>query len=359
MDMRISSLQINIRLGVVVDFLLDEFQSKSNAKLIEGEAEEFLSLLDEGVVILDKDLKITYVNKKALSLFHNNRNINKKILSLCEKLALLTYKKKKSCKKIIRDQHLENIFEISSILRQKESGVFLIFKDKTSEYNVMKVGKDFVANASHELRTPLTVIKGYSETLNEISKLDDVTIKQIINKIITTSLRLENIIYDLLLLADIENINSSSFRKIDIIPIIKNVKAMLLQIHRDIDIKLDLPDFEIKVFCDAGLIEIAIKNLLENAVKYSKDKVYINVTLNVKNNYINLAIEDRGIGISKKDIPYIFNRFFTVDKARSRKQGGTGLGLSLVKNILDKHSSSISVLSREGKGSTFQISVPM
>lgn len=340
------------------NFLLKEFQSKINCKLDKGEAEEFLTLLDEGVIVFDKNLKITYVNKKALELLSLNKPIDNKILLFCEKLVILTYKKKHVYKKMIKDEASNHAFEISSIPRKDGNGLFLIFKDRTSEYHRLKIGKDFVANASHELRTPLTIIKGYCEMLSHFSQLDIKTIKEAIKKINNTSLRLENIISDLLTLADIDNLQPHSFSECDLKRAIKNARNLILLTHTKAEIALDLPDVHVGIHGNSGLIEMAVKNLIENAVRYSKGNPKIHISLKSENECIQLTIKDNGIGIPEKDLPFIFDRFFTVDKARSRKLGGSGLGLSLVKNIFEKHGCSISVSSKISEGSVFKILIP-
>lgn len=340
------------------NFLLKEFQSKINCKLDKGEAEEFLTLLDEGVVVLDKNLKITYVNKKAFELLYTNKPIDNKILSFCEKLAILTYKKKHVYKKLVKDESSNHAFEISSIPRRDGNGLFLIFKDRTSEYHRLKIGKDFVANASHELRTPLTIIKGYCEMLSHFSKLDDKTIKEAVKKLSNTSLRLENIISDLLTLADIDNLQPHSFSECDLKRVIKNARNLVLLAHTSSEIILNLPDEHLTIHGNSGLIEMAVKNLIENAVRYSKAKPKIQISLKKESEFVELMIKDNGIGIPEKDLPFIFDRFFTVDKARSRKLGGSGLGLSLVKNIFEKHGCSIAVSSKLSVGSVFRILIP-
>lgn len=341
-------------------FLFKEFQSKSNRKLEEGEAEEFLALLDEGIVVLDQNLKITYVNKKALDLLYNNKTIDQKILQLCGKMALLSLKKENVYRKHITEEKKNQFFEISAIPRKSRSGVFLIFQDKTSDYKLLKMGKDFISNASHELRTPLTIIQGYSETLRESSKIDEKTFKEVVEKIISTSHRLKNIIFDLLTLADIENLHPLSFSPFDLKKAILSAINTVLQTSPHVKLKLDLPKEQIFFSGNGGLIEIAIKNLLENAVKYSKDKEIPEIFLSLKKEEesLKLIVEDNGIGIAEQDLHFIFDRFFRVDKSRSRKSGGTGLGLALVKNIFEKHFGKIEVSSQISIGSRFLIKLP-
>lgn len=335
------------------------------------DTEEILNLLDEGILVLDSKFHITYANTKAYDLLKNEIKTKKKkpkksskensnLIDLCKELAKKVSFKKEHKKVIYLQKKLDFFLQIRAIFRKSKKDVLIIFQDKTSEYKMLTMGKDFVTNASHELRTPLTIIKGYSETLNDFSKLSKNIIKSIIEKIIKTSFRLENIISDLLTLANIENLQTLSFCKCDLKKVIQSSVDMVLLANKHAKIRLDFSKKEeMIVFAEAGLLEMAFKNLLENAVKYSKKIPNIFLSLKKEKNKVVLSIKDNGIGISKRDLPFIFDRFFTVDKARSRKHGGTGLGLSLVKNIIEKHQGNIEVSSKLKEGTIFQLRLPL
>jgi signal transduction histidine kinase len=333
-----------------------------NRSLPPEEADEFLDLLDEGIVIFNENLDITYANKKALDLLQNTdlqKRFYKKTFSICKKLVFFSYKENTIYKETVLEESSKFYLNISAIPRKNKKGVFLIFKDKTSDYKMLTMGRDFVANASHELRTPLTIIKGFSETLGDYAKLSEKTIISIVQTIIKTSKRLERIISDLLTLANIENIHYKSFSLCDLKQVIRNCKEMILLAHIDVNIEENFSEESFFVLGDSGLLEMAIKNLLENAVKYSKNNPNISLFLRKDKNKIYFKVQDNGIGIPEKDLPFIFDRFFTVDKARSRKYGGAGLGLSLVKNIFEKHQGTIEVSSELNKGSGFEIKLPL
>lgn len=217
---------------------------------------------------------------------------------------------------------------------------------------------DFFAIASHELRTPITIIRGFAELLQDQPNLKQETIQDISEKILRHSLRLEKLIKSLLILADVENAASISFEQAPILPCIKHCKEIVLAKHPEAHIVIECTDPKISAAADVDLLELAIINLLENAIKYSQEDGKINICISSSASKTSIAIQDQGIGIAPEHIPHIFDRFYSADKARSRKLGGAGLGLSLVKTIIEKHGGSIAVQSVQGQGSVFTIVLP-
>lgn len=323
--------------------------------------EEIINSLIEGILIVNVNKKITYFNDEATKIFGKIKkgiylkNLKQKPFQI-EDLVSLCQRKNKIIK--IEISFKEKFLEITAIPR-KQKEIILIFQDKTLDYKMIQIEKDFIANASHELRTPITIIRGFSETLNNFTKLSKNKIQEITKKIIKTSIELESLIKNLLVLAKIENLNFLNFQKNDIYNIFKNVKKTLLMIHPNAKININISKNSFFIFSEKKLLELAIKNILENSIKYcsSSPTIYINGE-KIKDKII-LFIKDNGIGIDKKNIPLIFNKFFTVDKAHSKKYGGTGLGLSIVKNIIEKHQGIIKIDSEINKGTTFEISLPI
>ncbi len=221
-----------------------------------------------------------------------------------------------------------------------------------------KVRQEFVANVSHELRTPLTSIIGYLETLvddsDEISdELQDKFLKIIKNE----ADRLYLLVNDLLQLSKIEG-ESLDLKKGDLIAVLDNTFQRLQDKALEAKIKL-VPDYpeelpEVKMIPEQ--IEQVIYNLVDNAIKYTPEdgEVIIRSSLSDNGEYVTVEVEDTGIGISRNDQKRIFERFYRVDKARSREKGGTGIGLSIVKHIVQNHGSNIEIESQPGKGSLFR-----
>jgi len=230
---------------------------------------------------------------------------------------------------------------------------------RRSEYKVIEMGKDFVANASHELRTPITIIRGFAETLQDLPEISQEMLAEITEKIVRTCIRLDKLVKSLLTLADIENLSRERMQEVNLVMLAENCERTLLTAHPNAHVKLHSEEGEVLIHAEGDLIELAILNLLENAVKYSQAPAEIEMKIERMGDEVQLKVIDRGIGMAQSDLPHIFDRFYTVNKARSRKLGGAGLGLSIVKTIIDKHSGKISVDSELGKGTTFTIIFPV
>jgi len=219
------------------------------------------------------------------------------------------------------------------------------------------VRKDFIANVSHELRTPITSIKGFTETLIDSDLEDKEEVRHFLEIIRKHSDRLNAIIEDLLSLARIEQDGKNiKFMNCKIISTLENAIEICKIKASEKNIAIDIyADRTLKSKINPSLVEQAVVNLIDNAMKYSEKGAKIIVRLYKENKNIVISVEDFGCGIKEKHLSRLFERFYRVDKARSRKQGGTGLGLSIVKHIAEIHKGSVSVKSELEKGSTFFI----
>lgn len=235
------------------------------------------------------------------------------------------------------------------------------FQDVTEEKRVEAIKRDFVANVSHELRTPLASIKGYAETLLDGAMDDKSTLKKFITIIDRHANRMTAIIDDLLTISMIESHQMQlKLEAVDIKGLINSVLQGFEKNARDKGLKLilnmrdDLPP----VTADRVRLEQVIVNLVDNAIKYT-NQGEVKIIARKEDNAIRIDVEDTGIGIPEKDIPRIFERFYRVDKGRSRELGGTGLGLAIVKHIIQAHKGLIWIKSISGKGTTFSLSLPL
>jgi signal transduction histidine kinase len=239
-----------------------------------------------------------------------------------------------------------------------KDGALLVIQDKTSDYRIVGLGKDFIANASHEIKTPITIICGFAETLQDLPNLSNEMLHEITEKIVRTCGRLDKLVHSLLTLTDIEQIKPSNFTKVNLILLIESCLEMIKAVHSEVIVRIHSHLKSAEVFADISLLELAVMNILENAVKYSQGAAEIDISITSSPTVFQVEFRDRGIGISESDLPQIFERFYTVDKARSRKKGGAGLGLSIVRTVVEKHLGKISVSSELGKGSTFTFTLP-
>jgi two-component system phosphate regulon sensor histidine kinase PhoR len=218
-----------------------------------------------------------------------------------------------------------------------------------------KIKKDFVANVSHELRTPLTAIKGYAETLeNEIKNPES---KRYLEIIVKNTERLINIVTDLLTLSRLEEKQKTmTFEDVDIGGTMKNTVKIFEQqaAAKKLGITLEVPDDLAAVSGDALKIEQVFVNLIDNAIKYTETGG-VTIRAGNENGAVKIEISDTGIGIPPEHIERIFERFYVVDKSRSRKAGGTGLGLSIVKHIMKLHGGTVTVQSAPAAGTKFTL----
>tara|TARA_Y100000590_G_scaffold469336_1_gene656340 strand:- start:2250 stop:2960 length:711 start_codon:yes stop_codon:yes gene_type:complete len=221
--------------------------------------------------------------------------------------------------------------------------------------------KDFVANVSHELRTPLTSIGGFIETLQEgeVSEEEQKKFYQIISR---QTHRLTAIVNDLLMLSKIEKKQedkSITFTQTPLAPVLNSAIEVLKPKAKKSEIEIQLHcDESIQLLMEPQLLEQAIVNLVDNAIKYSESHSQIKVTVTSQENSIRIDVSDEGVGIPEEHLPRIFERFYRVDKARSRKVGGTGLGLSIVKHIAILHKGTASIRSKINEGTTITLVLP-
>jgi len=241
-------------------------------------------------------------------------------------------------------------------------GALFVLSDITRLRRLENVRKDFVANVSHEIKTPITAIKGFVELLRDDGKKDEQDVKRFLEIISKHVNRLEAIIDDLLNLSRIEK--EAETEGVQLMESeIKDVLDSAIQISKPL---ADSKGVEIGLSCDDGLtarinpplLEQAVINLLDNAIKYSNDKRPVTIEAKYDEKELLIHIIDNGRGIEQEHLTRIFERFYRVDKARSRALGGTGLGLAIVKHIVLAHGGHVSVISTPGKGSTFTIHLP-
>lgn len=338
----------------------------------KNEHESILNSLVEGVLAVNAQNIVTYANPVACQMLHTEKedliakplqSYGHKTVDLVEKCTDLIAKCQKESRmihfSIILGRVKRRYLDIIAAPRAFKSGAVVVLQDKSSDFLMLEMGKEFIANASHELKTPITIIRGYAETLHDNKKLTKSMHQEITQKIVTTCERLNQLVQNLLTLADIDHLTNLHFRNTNLLLTVENCKHIMDELNKDVSIETSSDNEEYLVAADSHLLELAITNLLDNAIKYSNLPTTIYVSLQEKNDKVILTISDQGIGIPKQDLQHIFDRFYTVDKARSRKYGGTGLGLSLVKTIIEKHKAEISVDSIVGQGTTFTLTFPL
>lgn len=332
-----------------------------------------LSSMVEGVMVLDCRGTILMVNRaledmfqisgrKAVGLSFLEVIRNHSLIELIKKL--LDARASRSGEVVIQTPQ-ETFFDVQASVatncKDGEVCAVLVFHDVTETRRLERVRKDFVANVSHELKTPLTSIKGYIEALLDGARDDPGRCLEFLQILQRQTDRLNSLITDLLMLSQIESGQYTCKRDaVDMADVTKRAVAMLKPLveikQHQLTVMLH-PELSPAIGDEGKLTQVMI-NLLDNAIKYTPDGGAIAIEAMQSGNNIEMTVSDTGIGIPKKDLPRIFERFYRVDRARSRELGGTGLGLSIVRHIVEAHNGGIQVQSEPGKGSKFTLFLP-
>jgi two-component system phosphate regulon sensor histidine kinase PhoR len=243
------------------------------------------------------------------------------------------------------------------------SGALIVLNDVTRVHRLEDMRKEFVANVSHELKTPITLIKGFVETLSEGGVETSAERAEFLSIINAHANRLNAIIEDLLTLSKIEQsagIGQLQVENHSVNATVKNAIQLCSPKAEQKRVRLEFfADKEWTVAINRPLLEQALINLIDNAIKYSEAGKAVTVSLGQEGSELRLCVKDEGPGIAQEHLPHIFQRFYRVDKARSRDLGGTGLGLAIVKHIVLAHSGRVAVESEVNKGSAFSVFLPI
>lgn len=239
-------------------------------------------------------------------------------------------------------------------------GMMAVLHDITDIRRLEKMRSEFIANVSHELKTPITSVKGFTETLLDGAMEDEEALHHFLTIIHKESDRLHRLINDILHLSKIEqDMVPLELEPVNISEIVKHVADTVRKDVEKKGLELIIPDNrEIWIEGQKDRIQQVVLNLVSNAVSYTPKGGKIWVSVVEGDNELEISVKDTGIGISKKDLPRLFERFYRVDKGRSRNSGGTGLGLAIVKHLVESHHGEIKVESEEGKGTTFTVILP-
>ncbi|MBC1521830.1 cell wall metabolism sensor histidine kinase WalK [Listeria aquatica] len=242
------------------------------------------------------------------------------------------------------------------------SGIVLLLHDITQIRHLENVRSEFVANVSHELKTPITAVKGFAETLLDGAMDDEKLLKQFLTIIKDESERLNRLILDILALSKIEQkALPVHMEQVNLDDVIRQSVEMVSELASVKAIQLEIPEKKqppLEITAERDRIQQILVNLLSNAIQYTQTEGRVRLSLDDAGDYVVIKVMDNGIGIPEKDLDRIFERFYRVDKARSRHSGGTGLGLSIVKHLVESMDGEILVMSKENEGTTFEIKLP-
>jgi two-component system phosphate regulon sensor histidine kinase PhoR len=347
----------------------------SHLSTLHGRMEEIQAILasmSEGVVATDITGRISLINPAATELFNLNSGEgvgefpyrvfpDSELGDIFHQVYVKGYPLEREIvwPGVLERELKLHLAPIRDDVNEEIRGVVAVIGDITKLRQLETMRKDFVANVSHELKTPLTSIKGFIETLLDGAVNQKETARKFLTIIYQETERLNNIIHDLLDLSKLES-GKTELRKKPI-----NLNQLLEEIILSVDNRLREKQLELKrdiqatiISGDEDLLREVIINLLDNAIKYTPECGSIQIGSHETSEGIVFYIKDNGFGVPKESLSRIFERFYRVDKGRSRAMGGTGLGLSIVKHIIERHGGKVSVVSELGKGSQFSFLIP-
>jgi two-component system phosphate regulon sensor histidine kinase PhoR len=370
-----SDVQELARLSDSLNQLAQELEDRGHTIGRQGhELEAVLASMIEGVLAVDSEERVISINRAAARLVGGNvaeltgRSLQEVIRNAdLRRLAVQALASEESVEDdiVLRGEEDRTLQVCGTSLRDvkgRSVGAVLVLHDVTQYRRLENVRRDFVANVSHELKTPIASIKGFVETLLDGASENPVDAKRFLRIVARQADRLNQIIEDLLSLSKIEQSEQEGNLPLEEAPI----RAILDAAVADCQAAAAEREIRINVSCDesvvaninARLLEQAVDNLLDNAIKYSDPGEEVLITARAVAGEVLISVTDHGCGIDRDHLPRLFERFYRVDKARSRKLGGTGLGLAIVKHIVQAHGGKVFVQSTPGKGSTFTIHLP-
>ena len=327
------------------------------------EFDTIISKIREGMVLLDKDGQIISMNPAAQTLLQTDESsIGKEILELVRNLKLHQLieegvKGRKGETIFSLDQTTYKVLARPVISEDQLTGMVLLFFDVTDQWQVEQMRREFTANVSHELKTPLHIISGYSEMLrNQLVSEDDIQV--FAQKIYTESQRMVQLVEDIIHLSLLDETPQIAMEPLDLYQLAQESLENLSGKASQKQIALHLKGGAAQIQGNRALLSSVIYNLCDNAITYNQPKGDVYVTIRQQAKDVVLEVRDTGIGIPKDEGERIFERFYRVDKSRSKKVGGTGLGLSIVKLALKCHGATIQVDSQVCKGTRMTVTFP-
>ena len=352
---------------------MESYQRRQQQTTIDAKAQQqvlFNSML-EGLLLLDRNRKIYLANRAFKNLFGLKIELRgKTVMEALRVHELAELVERAEAEKQVLDYELKlpdlserwlqvNAAVINNSAGERE-GTILVFHDLTRLKQLERTRQEFVANVSHELRTPLSLIKGYVETLLDGARNDPAIAERFLKIIERNTQRLDLLIQDLLTISALESERIKlKLQPVELRPLVEKIFSDLKPPaeNKNVSLANDLP--ELTATADSNRLEQVLANLVDNAIKYGRAQGHVTVGGNkLDDGRLEIFVQDDGPGIPAESLDRVFERFYRVDKARSRDQGGTGLGLSIVKHIVQAHGGEVWVKSELGKGATFYFTLP-
>ncbi|MCG3206110.1 MAG: Alkaline phosphatase synthesis sensor protein PhoR [Elusimicrobia bacterium] len=331
-----------------------------------------LSNMMEGVVAVDTDGRVLFINQALADLFefdpaqakgkHLLEVVRQNQLNVLLQNVLQDQKiRTDEVRAFNPDEHIFEAIAVPLIEKGEKVGALMVLHDVTRLRRLEQVRRDFVANVSHELRTPLAAIKGFAETLHAGALKDPKFGMDFVAAIEKQTDNMTALVEDLLDLTAIESGHQNPLKEnLDLASVLQEVVEGMAPVakRKKINIDFKIPEGLPLVFADKKHVKQIFNNLLDNALKFNFEGGRVELRAGVEGPQVKVTVTDSGLGIPAQDIPRIFERFYRVDKARSRAMGGTGLGLSIVKHLVEANGGTVTVSSSAGQGSSFTVLLP-
>jgi len=356
------------KLGEMFNYLTNRLKTSVNEISREkSKLETIIHYMDDGLIAVNKFGEIIHLNPKAIEILNfteTSLDFNKTIKKYSENLLIENIIKKSDW---IGSEVINTGTAIIKITyapyaneNREKTGIVFVLQDITEQEKLEMMRREFVANVSHELKTPLTSIKSYTETILEGFVDDEETQREFLKIVNQEADRMNRLVKDLLQLSSFDSENIKLDKEYhDYVSLLKSSikKVYVTAKNKKQNIELITSKDEIIGYFDYDRMEQVLLNILSNAIKYSDEGKDIEIYLSEINGDVSITVKDCGYGIPKEDLNRIFDRFYRVDKARSRKLGGTGLGLSIAKEIIEAHEGSIKITSKLKVGTTVNIRI--
>lgn len=361
--------EIGVLGGNLNQLAIDLTERLSGLGRQQAQLRAFLGAMQEGVVAIDPHDRVVFSNAMGRRLLHLEpgeqglevSQMPAGVLAVLAEVRSTGVRTNSEITQLIDNEELVLDVRGAAFTADDDSGVVLVLYDITSRRRLERVRTDFVANVSHELKTPLTSIQGYIETLLDGAIHDDEYNTRFLEKSHAQVRRLTTLVSDLISLARIE----STAVRADAEPV--DLREVILEsvgyrrdplLAKGLHLELDLPDAPLLIEGESESVRQIVDNLLDNAINYTPENREIRLRLTAEGYDGVMRVEDTGIGIPEESLARIFERFYRVDKGRSREVGGTGLGLSIVRNLVQRMQGTVTVTSEVGVGTTFTVTLP-
>ncbi len=337
----------------IQEIIKQNIRASEELKIRKKEYDKSVEAMPDSAILLDENLNILLFNKNSISMMGLDieRDINQKIVNIIRDPLFSEY---------VMKGDYDNFVDILSPVNKNNLrcrivpyGVkqkLLMIRDVSESFRINKIRRDFIANASHELRTPLTVVKGYLDTMSSDQLTDEWS--NPIKEMKRQTNRMSEIVTTLLDLSQLEGKPLNDHQKVDINHLLQSTKKLFTESMKTPEISIEC-DKDIYLMGSPFELESLLTNLLSNAVRHTSDDGEIKIICTRIESGCRLSVEDTGEGVIESDIPRLTERFFRVNRGRSRKNGGIGLGLAIVKRVLIRHEGELSIESKIGVGSKF------